>query len=171
MLSRAWGIGPRPFPSIIRSGCVALAGSALGSRRCGGIDLHLGLANRGEVKFENFPGDDAGAIEGVLEPEVRGQGMVGDGGDDSIFKRVARFKAEDADGFYADILVGRIVNDGGVGIVGDGAGKDVGGAAAGVGDAYLGYFDGFEGTVEVKIEAGELTDAQFIVDVHAGVDF
>ena len=97
--------------------------------------------------------------------------MVGNGGDDAVFKGVARFEAEDADGFDADILVGGGVYDGGIGIVGDGAGQDVGGAAAGVGDVDERDFDGLKGAVEVEIEAGELADAEFAVDVDAGVDF
>ncbi len=47
---------------------------------------------------------------------------------------VAGFEPEDADGFYADVLIGGGFDDGGIGIVGDGAGEDVGGAAAGMGD-------------------------------------
>ena len=33
--------------------------------------------------------------------------MVGSGGDDSIFQEVAGFQAEDADGFYPDVLIGQ----------------------------------------------------------------
>ena len=57
--------------------------------------------------------------------------MVSGGGDDAVFEVGAGFQAEDADGFDADVLVGGGVNDGGIGIVGDGAGEDVGGAAGG----------------------------------------
>ena len=32
-------------------------------------------------------------------------------------------------------------------------------------------FDGFEGAVVVEIEAGELANAEFVVDVDAGVNF
>ena len=79
--------------------------------------------------------DDTGAVEGVVEPEVGGERVMRDSGDDAVFEIVAGREAEDADGFDADVLVGRGVDDGGIGLVGDGAGKDVGGAAAGVGDA------------------------------------
>ncbi len=116
-------------------------------------------------------GDDAGAVEGVVEPEVGGEGVVRGSGDDSIFEIVAGGEAEDADGFDANVLVGGGVDYSGVGIVGDGAGQDVGGAATGMRDVNEGDFDGFEGAVVVEIEAGELLDAEFVVDVHAGVDF
>src|SRR5258708_13510658 len=86
----------------------------------------------GEVELEDFLGDDAGAVEGVVEPEVGGEGMVGDSGDDAVFKVVAGLEAEDADGLDADVLVGGGVDDGGVGLFGDGAGGDVGGSARGV---------------------------------------
>ncbi len=118
-----------------------------------------------------FFGDDAGAVEGVVEPEVLGEGMVGGGRDDAVFEEVAGGEAEDADGFDADVLIGGGFDDGGIGIVGDGAWKDVGGAAAGVGDVEEGDFDGLEGTVVVEIEAGELLNAELVVDVYAGVDF
>jgi hypothetical protein len=81
------------------------------------------------------------------------------GGDDAVFEEVGGLQAEDADGFYADVLVGRGVGYGGVGLVGDGAGEDVGGATALVGDVDLGDFDLLIGAVEVEIEVGELTDA------------
>ena len=97
--------------------------------------------------------------------------MVGGGGDDAVFEDVTGFEAEDADGFDADVLVGGGVDDGGIGIVGDGAGKDVGGAAAGVRDVDERDLDGFEGAIVVEIEAGELADAEFVVDMHAGVNF
>lgn len=81
------------------------------------------------------------------------------GGGDAVFEQVGRFQTQDADGFYADVLVGRGIGDGWVGLVGDGAGKDVGGSAAFVGDVDLGDFDLFDGAVEVEIETGELPDA------------
>jgi len=96
--------------------------------------------------------------------------MVGGGGGDAVFEEVAGLQAEDADGFDADVVVGGEVDYGGIGIVGDGAGKNVRNAAAGVSDADERDFDGLEGAVEIEIEAGELADAQFIVDFDAGVD-
>ena len=104
-------------------------------------------------------GDDAGAVEGVVEPEVGGEGMVSCCGDDAVFEEVAGFEAEDADGFDADVVVGGEVDDGGIGIVGDGAGENVGDAAAGVGDSNQRNFDGLEAAIEIEIEAGELADA------------
>jgi hypothetical protein len=142
-------------------------------RRCGSrrVNANLDLARGREVEFEKFLGNDAGAIEGVVEPEIGGEGMMGGGGDDAIFEEVAGLEAEDADGFDADVLVGGGVDYGGIGIIGDGAGEDVGDAAARVGDSNEGNFDGLEGAVVIEIEAGKLADAEFAVDVYAGVDF
>ena len=125
----------------------------------------------GKIKFENFLRDDAGAVEGVVEPEVGGERVVGRGGDDAVFEGVAGFEAKDADSLDADVLVGRSVDDGGIGVVGDGTGEDVGRAAAGVDDVDERDFDGLEGAVEVEIEAGELPDTEFVVDAHEGVNF
>jgi len=47
----------------------------------------------GEVEFEDFLGDDTGAIKGVVEPEVGGQGVMGDGGNDTVFEEVAGSEA------------------------------------------------------------------------------
>ena len=110
-------------------------------------------------------------VEGVVEPEVGGKGVMRDGRDDAVFEEVTGAESENADGFDADVLIGRSVDDGGIGIVGDGAGKNIDGAAAGMGDADEREFDGFEGAVEVEIEAGELADAELAIDFHAGVDF
>ncbi len=97
--------------------------------------------------------------------------MVRGRSDDAVFEEVTGLEAEDADGFDADVLVGGGVDDRGSGIVSNGAGEDVGGAAAGMGDVDEGDFDGLEGAVEVEIEAGELPDAEFVVDAHEGVNF
>ena len=71
----------------------------------------------------------------------------------------------------ADVLVGGSVDDGGIGIVGDGAGEDVDGAAAGMRDMDERDFDGLEGAVEIEIQASELAHAEFVIDFDAGVDF
>src|SRR5260370_30934210 len=92
-------------------------------------------------------------------------------GDYAIFEEVAGGEAEDADGFDADVVVGGGVDYGGIGLVGDGTGKNVDGAAAGVGDAHEREFDLLERAVVVEGQAGELAGAEFVVDVHAGVDF
>ncbi len=97
--------------------------------------------------------------------------MVRGRSDDAVFEEVTGLEAEDANGLDANVLVGGGIDDGGIGIVGDGAGEDVGGAAAGMGDVDEGDFDGLEGAVEVEIEAGELPDAEFVVDAHEGVNF
>ncbi len=86
-------------------------------------------------------GDDTGAVEGVVEPKVGGQGVVRRGGGDAVFEGVAGFEAEDADRFDADFLVGGSVDGSGIRIVGDGAGEDIGGTAAGMGDVDEGDFD------------------------------
>ena len=107
----------------------------------------------------------------MVEPEVGGEGVVRYGGDDAVFEVVTGGEAEDADGLDAEIVVGGGVDDRGIGLVGDGAGENVGGAAAGMCNVDEGNFDGFEGAVVVEIKAGELLDAEFVVDVHASVDF
>ncbi len=142
--------------------------------RCGGRGwrgVELDLSGGWEIQFEDFLGDDAGAVEGVVEPEVGGEGMVSRSGDDAIFEGVAGSETEDADGFYADVVVSGGVEYSGIGIVGDGAGEDVSGTAAWVDDVDHGDFNGLEGAVVIKVETGELLDAEFVVDVDAGVDF
>ena len=79
--------------------------------------------------------DDAETVEGMVEPEVGGEGVVRDDGKDAVFEVVAGGEAENTDGLDADVLIGGGVDDGGIGIVRDGAGEDVGRAAAGVRDA------------------------------------
>jgi len=68
-------------------------------------------------------------------------------------------------------LIGGGVYDGGIGIVGDGAGENIDCAAAGMGDADERKVDGFEGAVVVEIETRELADAELAVDFDASVDF
>lgn len=97
--------------------------------------------------------------------------MVGGGGDDAVFEEGTGGEAEDANGFDTDVVIGRIVHYGGVGIVGNGAGENVGGAAAGVSDANERNFNRLEAAVEIEIETSELAGAEFVVDAHAGVDF
>ncbi len=96
---------------------------------------------------------------------------MGDSGEDAVFKKVAGGEPKDADGFDADVLIGGSVFHGGIGIVRDGAGKNLDGAAAGMSDADEREIDGFEGVVVVEIEACELADAELAVDFDAGVDF
>ena len=136
-----------------------------------GLNVKLHFPGGWDVDFEVLLGDDAGAVEGVVEPEVRGEGMMGDSGNDAVFEEVTGSEAEDADGFDADVLIGGGIYNGGIGIVGDGAGKNIDCAAAGMSDADEREVDGFEGAVVVEIEAGELADAEFGVDFHASVDF
>lgn len=96
--------------------------------------------------------------------------MVRRSGYDAVLEDISGREAQDADGFDADVLVRGKVGDNGVGLVGDGAGEDIGGAAAGVGDVDDGDFDLLEGAVEVEIQVRELADAEFAVDADAGVD-
>ena len=133
--------------------------------------MKLNFAGGRDIDFEVLLGDDAGAIKGVVEPEVGGERVMGDGRNDAVFEEVTGSESEDADGFDADVLIGGSVYDGGIGIVGDGAGKNIDCAAAGMSDADEREVDGFEGAVVVEIEAGELADAQLGVDFHASVDF
>src|SRR6476660_6168783 len=65
-----------------------------------------------KIEFEEFLGDNASAVEGVVEPEVRGERVMGDAGDDAVFEEVPGGEAEDADGFDADVLRGGSVGDG-----------------------------------------------------------
>ena len=92
-------------------------------------------------------------------------------GDDAVFERITGLKPEDADRFDADVLVGGGVDDGGIRRVGDGTGEDVNGAAALVCDANKRDFDLLEGAVEIEIQAGELANAEFVVDFDHRVDF
>ena len=107
----------------------------------------------------------------MVEPEIGGERMMRDGRDDAIFERVAGLQAEDACGFDTDVLIRGGVRDGGIGIVGDGAGEDVYEPAAWVRNAHERNLNLLEGAVKVEIEAGELAGAQFVVDFDAGVDF
>ena len=61
--------------------------------------------------------------------------MMGGGGDDAVFEEVAGLQTEDADRFNADVLVCGSVNYSWIGIIGDGAGKNVRDSAAGVSNA------------------------------------
>src|SRR5260370_16664891 len=71
------------------------------------------------VQFEKLLAQDSSSIEGMREPEVRGEGVVGCCGDYAIFEDVAGGEAEDADGFDADVLIGGGVYYGGVGLGGE----------------------------------------------------
>ena len=107
----------------------------------------------------------------MVEPKIGGQGVVRRGGDDAIFEEIGGLEAEDADGFYANLLVGGSADDCGIGIVGNGTGENVCDAAACVRDANQEDFDGLEAAVEIEIQAAELADAEFVVDPDASVDF
>ena len=121
--------------------------------------MQLNLLPGGHVDLEEFLGDDSGAVERVVEPEVGGQGALLGDSDDAVFEDVGGFEAEDTDGFDAHILVGGGVDDRGMGMVDDGAGQDVGGAAAGMDDVNERNIHGFERAVVVEVEAGELANA------------
>src|SRR5260370_5279356 len=156
----------------MESSCsITFAGFLGGIRRCIRIDMHLNFWGGREIECEDFLGDDAGAVEGMIEPKVGGEGRVRSGGDAAVFESVAGLEAEDGDGFDADIVVGGVVDDGGIGIVGDGAGQDVGRAAARMGDVDERDFDRFEGAVVVKIETGELAKPEFAVDWYPRMGF
>lgn len=135
------------------------------------IDLRFDVELSGKFELKHLLCDDAGAVEGVIEPEIGVEWMMSCGRDDAVFEEIAWLEAEDADGFYADVLVGGRVDYGGIGVVGDGAGENVGYAAVGMSDADLRNFDFFEAAVVVEIEAGELADAEFGIDFDDAVDF
>src|SRR5258708_36944308 len=76
----------------------------------------------GEVEFKNFLGDDTGAVEGVVKPEVGGEGVVRRGGGDAGFGGVAAFEAGDARRFDAASVVGGSVAGRGIRIDGSWSG-------------------------------------------------
>ena len=125
----------------------------------------------GKVQLKKFSSHDAGAVEGMVEPEVRGEGVVRGGGDYAVFEEVTGLESEDADGFDADVVVSGVVDDGRIGIIGDGAGKNVRSAAARVRDVDQRNLDSFKGAVVIEIEASELADAEFGVDADQSVNF
>src|SRR5260221_4305603 len=96
--------------------------------------------------------------------------MVG-GGDVAVSEELAGLQGKDSDGFDADVVIGGKVHDGGIGIVGDGAGNNVCYTAAGVSDANQRDFDGLEGAVEIEIQASELANAEVVIDFDSGLDF
>jgi len=57
------------------------------------INANLQLRQRRQIEIEDFLGDDAGAVEGIVEPEVGSERMMRGGGDDAVFERVARSEA------------------------------------------------------------------------------
>ena len=138
--------------------------------RCNG-SKGLRVARGRQIYLKGFLRDDPFTREVVGKPEVGSERVVGSRCDDAVFEDVARCEAEDADGFDSDVLVGGGVDNGRIRIVGDGAGENVSGAAAGMRDMDERDFDGLEGTVVVEIDAGELADAEFVVDMDASVDF
>src|ERR1700676_2418022 len=134
-----------------------------------GPGLHI--PGGGKVDFKQLAGDNIVTPEIMREVEIGNKGALGGGSDNPVFEFVAGGKAQNADGFYADVAIGGGVGDTGVGLVGDGTGEDVRGAAAGVGDVDEGDFDLLVGAIEIEIEVRELADAEFAVDSNAGMDF
>jgi hypothetical protein len=98
-------------------------------------DVHIGgCGGRRQIEFVYFVRNDACVIKGVRGPFRKLKRRIGGRSDYAVLECVAGFEAENADGFYADVLIGGCVDDCGIGSVGDGAGENVGGAAAGVRD-------------------------------------
>jgi len=122
------------------------------------------------TQFVNFYEDLAGAVEGVFQPKVGGEGRVSGGGDDAILEGVAFLESENANGFDADVLIGGKFFDGGIGGVGDGAGEEFGGAPVGVANADERDFDLLEGAVVVESDASEFASAENVVELDDGVD-
>lgn len=131
----------------------------------------MDLSLRGKFELEDFSGDDTGAVEDVVEPEIGSEGMMRCGGDDAIVELVAGSETENAHRFYADVLVDGQADYGGIGLIGDGAGENVGGAAAGVRNVHGRDLDLLECAVVVEIEACELVYSEFVIDMDAGVNF
>src|ERR1700738_1731630 len=97
----------------------------------------------------------------MRKEEIWGKGAVRGGSHHAVFEDVAGGEAEDAHGFDADVLASGGVGGSGIGLVGDGGGENVRGAATGVGDVDQGDFDLLEGAVEIEIEVRELAHAKF----------
>ena len=112
-----------------------------------------------KIEFEIFFGDDAGAVEGVIEPEIGGEWMMSCGSDDAVFEEVAGLEAEDANGFDADVMIGGILDYSGIGVVSDGAGENIGGSSAFVRDADHGDFYRLKAAVEIEVQPAELVRA------------
>ena len=135
-------------------GCV---GVGCGSFR---VDMNLEIFCTGQIEFVMFFEDLAGAIESVLEPKT-GSGKAMSGGScDAIVYGVAFLEAEDSHGFDANVVIGREVGDEFAGGVGDGAGKEFGGAAGGVADADEWNVDLLEVAVVFEVEVREFARAQ-----------
>ena len=56
--------------------------------RCGRVNTNRQRGDFRKVEVEDLLRDDAGAVEGVVEPEVGGEGMVGGDGNDTVFEEV-----------------------------------------------------------------------------------
>src|SRR5229473_1856450 len=157
-------------PLIVGPRRVALPSIFFGSRGRIWINSN-GAGPRGKVEFVVFFEHLAGAVEGVFEPEIGGEGMFCGGGNDAVLDGVAFFEAEDAGGFDADVVIYGKIFDGGIRRVGNGAGKEFGGTAVGMADADQRNFYLLEGAVVIEGEAGELAGAEEIVDFDDGMDF
>src|SRR6202451_2057931 len=91
--------------------------------------------------------------------------------DPAISENVGGLKSEDADRLDSNILIGGCVSYDGVRFIGDCARKNIGRAAALVGDMHQWDFDFFVGAIEIEVEVRELAGAEFAVDANARVDF
>jgi len=73
------------------------------------------FAGTQEGQVRRFPGRRRRSDRRCDHTRNRGQWVVCGGGDDAVFQQVAGLQAEDAEGFYADVLIGRSVDYGGTG--------------------------------------------------------
>ena len=110
--------------------------------------------------------DDAGAVEGVIEPEIRRKRMMRGRGDDAILEIVARSEAQDSHGFNAHVLISGSVQDRGIRLISNGAGQDVRRAAARMRDTHNRDFDLLECTIVIEVQPRKLRHAQLVVDAH-----
>ena len=97
--------------------------------------------------------------------------MVSGGGDDAVFERVTRSKAEDAHGPDANVVVSGEVDDSRIGIVCDRAWQNVGRAAARMRDADRRDFNLLERPIVVEVETSELACANFGIDFDDAMNF
>src|SRR5712692_119605 len=126
---------------------------------------------RRDIHLEEFLCDHAAGSKVVREIKVWRERRFLHRGNHAVLKAVAGSEAEDAYGFHANVLISGCVDDGGIGIVGDGAGENVDGAAGGVRDACKWNFNLLKKTVVVEIEPRKLARAKLAVNFHTCMNF
>ena len=133
--------------------------------------MNLGRRKIWQVEREHFVRDDARTVEGMVKPEIGCERMVTRQCDYAVFERVAGLEAEDADGFYAYIVVGGKLFDGGIRRIGNCTRKNVCCATACVRDVHQRNFHGLEAAVVIEVQPRELTNTKFAIDFDECVHF